>query len=283
MSLYNCHSLVKETLTMKTSYRLAILISAFGTLSVGAQANLVGYYTFDPSTISGSTVRDLSGNGNNGTAVGATFSSTNGATFNGSGSSYISLPVDVNPDAMPQMTMGGWFKANSIPYDADVPLSGLLSSDSGGYCRSLELDDRYGLSDHTYEYGWSAFAGLDNGEGGGGVLHGTDATTDQWVFVAMSTDANTGELHLYVDGQQFDQYDVDYIDGASTLTVGKSNAFQEYFDGSAKDVFVYNEALTSDQIQNIRQNGIQPVPEPTSLAALGLGAVAFFRKRRRKG
>lgn len=268
-----------EGKTMKTSSRFAFALLSFGILSVGAQASLVGYYSFDPGTVSGNTVRDLSGNGNDGTLGSAATVTSNGVTFNGTANSFVSLPIDVGPSTMPEVTMGGWFDLTANPTLPTVgPVAGLLSSDDGGFCRSLEVDRRSGTGAPSYgSFAWSAFAGPDEG-----VVRGTTVASNQWVFVAMTSDVDTGEFDLYVDGQKYQSYADTFNDGTSNLVVGRSATFQEYFTGNAKDVFVFNSALSDSQIDTLRTQGVQAVPEPTSLAALGLGAIAFFRKRRNR-
>ena len=74
-----------------------------------AGAGLVAYFPFEGDIV------DHSGNGNNGTNHNATFVagySGQGLSFDGV-DDYVSAPININPDVMPQMTMIAWARSNS--------------------------------------------------------------------------------------------------------------------------------------------------------------------------
>jgi len=157
---------------------------------------------------------------------------------------YLTAPVDVGTDAMPRMTMGGWFNATA----ADSTLRGLLSADAGGFDRTLEIDTRNG------GVRWSAFAGY-------GPVGGPLVVPGRWTFVAVRYDQTAQTLTLDVDGTRvtaptnFDGFSTD------TLTVGRNSNFDSPFDGLIDGVFVYDRLLTDAEIFGLRTGAYATVTE----------------------
>ena len=61
------------------------------------------------------------------------------------------------------------------------------------------------------------------------------------------------------------------------LSLGSGDGWAGTFDGAADNVTIgFNGASTTYNFET------QPVPEPATIAALGLGALGFLRKRRAK-
>jgi hypothetical protein len=204
------------------------------------ESRLVAFYTFDDGT-----ARDLSGKGNNGTL------STNAPTFTVSGyqggalsfesarNNFITIPVDINPIVMPQITMGGWFNASA---KTDV-IRGLLSHDDGDFDRTLDIDSR-----SSSGFTWSAFTGS-------GVIGGSPVAPNRWTFVAMRQDQNTGNLVLDVDGKRFTTTRAFFGSGLNTTTIGRNPSFDIPFYGRIDNVFIFNSFLNDAQISDIRANG----------------------------
>lgn len=210
-----------------------------GTALVPAPSSLVAFYSFDhgagDGTVSpGATHRPAGG------YEGGAFH------FNGTGA-YIDLPVDVNPSTRPAVTMGAWFKAESLPADGR-PVQ-VLSHDNGGFDRSIGLDMRAsdgGVPDGRYHV--STFTGT-------GVLPGPVADTARWTFVAAVYDETS--VTLYVDGQAYSQ-PAGSGEGFDFLRVGGNpGGFNggEPMAGLIDNVFVYDRALTAEEIATIHTGG----------------------------
>lgn len=117
-------------------------------------------------------------------------------------------------------------------------------------------------------------------------------TGDAWHRLAVAVDQTAGVITYYVDGAQANQVSV----GAAT---DGRWAMYTYNDGDTDDDGVYvfgdndgdngsgqlsqlaffDHALTLNEIGQLGPVG-QPVPEPATLAVLGLGALAALRRRR---
>jgi serine/threonine protein kinase len=150
-----------------------------------AGPELVAFYDFNDGTAT-----DSSGRGNHGTLSSNPPSFTSqgyqgGAlSFGAQQKNLVTIPVDINPSVMPQITMGGWFNSNSA--NVTQPL---LSHDDNGFDRTLTVDKRGG------GFGWKAFTGS-------GVFGGAPVVPGQWTFVAMRQDNLTGNLTLDVDARR---------------------------------------------------------------------------------
>ncbi len=230
-----------------------------------SEAALIGLYEFNDSNNLG---LDTSENTNNATNNGAVFDGAGyeggAASFNGS-SSFLSVPTDINPTVLPQLTWGAWVKP-----DSTTGIRTVLSGDNGGFDRTINIDSRAAGN-------WSTFTGT-------GVFNsGVNPSTTDWTFLAAVYDESSDSLTYYVNNQSF----------STTTNFGSSNNFfeigrnpvsggVEHFDGLIDNIFVYDEALSAQEITNIRQNGFsQSVPEPStilgSLIALGFGSL--FKKK----
>ncbi|WP_276718929.1 LamG domain-containing protein [Pseudooceanicola nitratireducens] len=234
-------------------------------------SGLVAFYDFESGDAS-----DASGNGNDGTVVaGVTFGATGyagsmGAEFTAtSGLSGINTGIDINPAAMPALTMGGWFRADTINNGK------VLSHDNGGFDRTLGLDTRGSVSGVD----WTAFSG-------GGVVDADSVTQDviagAWQHVAVVYDGAASGL--YVNGTLAESFTATNGTSIWSLFIGTNPSFNEDFIGGADDVFVFSRALSANEIGSIYSDGITitpAVPLPAGLPLLigGLGVLGLIRRR----
>ncbi|MEO0794940.1 MAG: LamG domain-containing protein [Verrucomicrobiota bacterium] len=185
---------------------------------------------------------------------------------------FIRAFVDINPSSLPDLTMGAWVMPSTV-----APSRQIISHDSGGFDRSLGLDGRGGGT------GWSAFTGA-------GVLGVVPAEVGVWQFVAVVYDGETSTTRLYVYNESSGVTEIrtggfSNSAGWTYSDIGHNPSFGEFFGGAVDDVFFFDEALTDTQLEQVRINGPEAVPEASTVVLVTLGAAmclgwGMLRRRR---
>lgn len=154
-------------------------------------------------------------------------------------SSYVKIPLDINPAVYPKLTMTAWARYTG-PASAG-PMQ-VISHDNGGYDRSLGIDSRGGGG-----RSWSCFAGS-----AGVVGSKQPLVNNEWVFLAVTYDQANKTTMLYVNGElSMKSLPSVAADGLPFLYIGANPSYGEYFTGDLDEVRVYGQVLTRDQIQAI--------------------------------
>jgi chitodextrinase len=196
---------------------------------------LMAAYSFDEGT--GTTVSDLSGNGNTGTIANATWTSSavygNALRFNGS-NSLVTIKDSPSLHLASGMTLEAWVNP---------------SITTNGW-----RDVIYKGNDNYFLEGTSG----NNAPAGGVLISGADVITygtsplmaNSWTHVALTFDG--AMLRLYVNGGQVVSLASAGAITTSTnpLQIGGDSLFGQYFSGTIDEVRVYNQALTQAQIQS---------------------------------
>jgi hypothetical protein len=162
-------------------------------------------------------------------------------SLNGS-TDYVEAEVDINPTTMPSMTMGAWVNAAS-----ELPAQNLISHDDGGYDRTLCIDSRGPGGE-----GWSAFTGT--GVMGGNVpMH-----IGEWEFVAVGYDEATSSALLYANSN-IESATIALGPGFPYIHIGSNPGFGYPFSGLVDDVFIFDRALTPEELDFVRVFGLPVV------------------------
>jgi chitodextrinase len=229
-----------------------------------ASTGLVAAYSFNEG--SGTTVNDASGNGNNGTISGATWTTAgkygSALVFNGR-SSRVNINDSASLHLTSGMTLEAWVSASSVPtFWQDV-----IYKENDIYF----LEAGSGVTNHPPAVGASFLANGDQ------FLAGTSALKlNTWTHLAATYDGAT--LLFYVNGIQVASRAMTDSLTSSTqpLQIGGDAAFGQYFKGTIDEVRIYNRALAATEIQSdmttpITQSGDTQAPTaPSNLAATAI-------------
>jgi len=233
-----------------------------------SHATLIAFYDFEGNA------NDTTGNGYDGTVNGATLSSGynggQGYLFDGI-DDYIRVDLNINPDVMPELTMGAWVNANAANGIRQV-----ISHDNGSYDRTLGIDYRGGVQTDP-DPGWSSFSGS------GAVLGEFAVELNEWFFIAVSYNQSAQNVMLYVNGETMTEsgimgtgYDFLHIGNNPGTGAGGWTGF-EFFSGIIDEVFIYDEALSRTQLDDVMNHDSGSVPEPGTFMLFGMGLLFLSR------
>lgn len=271
-------------------WSFAFLIAAAlmtGAITVQSQAALVSYHNLNGQSDDQVGSNDLSAFGDAGFGASLNGGLGQAGTFDGVDDGFIgnSFAGISGNDA----TVVAWVWANSLPDWATI---------AKNWGDSIAGQFHFGA-------GQAAADTLNNfatDSSGAGFSIGTSASNiplNQWVHVAFVLDSSAGQQRMYINGA-LDGPAAAYTDLDQTPAVGgafgignKPNDAGDNvgavgdWDGLIDEVGVFDEALSVNQIAQIiadAQEGIQldgsSVPEPASLALLGLGGLMLLRSRK---
>lgn len=202
---------------------------------------------FSPTTVPG-LVHLWSGNGDATDAIsnadGYTGQSTafaaglNGQafSFDGAQSSRVKIPVDINPSALRNMTVGMFVKLEKVANNRGW----VFTNDDGGFDRAVILhDDRFGN-------------GVAAGVGGtyGSTL--PTISTGKWHCVAVSFSEDTRETTVFIDGQAQVVRNQKFVSGLRDVFLGgHPSASNHTVAGLIDEVFLFDRALSVAEIEQV--------------------------------
>jgi chitodextrinase len=257
-----CKSLVRVFVSYLPILSIAASALTWLTVPANAQtAGLVAAYGFNEGA--GTTVIDTSGNGNNGTISGATWTASgkygNALVFNGA-NALVTINNSASLQLSTAMTLEAWVNPSVVSNVwEDVIYKGL---------------DNYYLEGTSGNGGVPVIGGTFGGSDV--VLNGTAAlSANTWSYLAATYDGTT--TRLYVNGVQVASQAQTGAIATSTdaLQIGGDNLYGQFFQGIIDEVRIYNVALTATQIQTDMNTPVpsdtQPPPAPTNLTATAMG------------
>jgi hypothetical protein len=155
----------------------------------------------------------------------------------------ISLPIDVNPVSLPQVTLCAWVHPKSLAEELTV-----LSNDDGGGDRKI----------FTPKKGKERIWAISDGKGG--FIGEVPVQRRRWVFVAARYDEARGTASIFVDGKTTTgKAKVDM--GSDQLFVGANKRKGSDAEALIDEVYVYDRLLSDAELEAIRRLKSPPAPE----------------------
>ena len=254
-------------------------MACFG-LSTNSFASLVAYYPLDGNA------NDYSGNGDNGTVLGATpttdrFGNPNGAySFDGT-DDFIRASGSGLPTGARTVIL--WFDAATVAtepvflgYGGGACGTSFFMGLNGSHAADYYVTSHCNVNDLIYSYPsdpsgvWHQFAITTDAAGTDMYVDGA-LVASNGNFISNTTVAGT-DLAIGVD-----------VSPGGIAPYTDSNV--GYFEGKIDDVCIYNTALTAAQIAASPCSTVgptPPAPEPATFTLLGTGLFALAVVRRRR-
>jgi len=226
-----------------------------------ATTGLVAAYSFNEG--SGTTVSDLSGNGNTGTVTGATWSTSGkfgkALSFAASRKAYVTVPDSASLHLTGGMTLEAWVNPSTLTGSWRTVL---LKERAGSIAYAL-----YANNGSNRPVG-QVYTAAEQSSAGTAQL-----TRNKWAYLATTYDGTS--LRLFVDGTQVSSAAVSgsIVSSTGLLKIGGNAIWGEWYDGMIDEVRVYNRALSATEIQTDMNTPVvqdsSPPSTPTGLVATG--------------
>jgi glucose/arabinose dehydrogenase len=221
----------------------ATYTATFARASSGGRPGLVAAYNFDAGT--GTTAADLSGNGNN--------ASLSGATWTAAGKNAGAISFDGTNDSL------SIADAPTLDLTTGMTLSAWVRPTGGSTYRTVLFKERpsglaYALYAQTGGTGPSGHAWIGGGEPR--ARSTSQIGAGAWMHLAATYDGSN--VRLYIGGNLAATAPATGAIGTSTgpLKIGGNAVVSEWFGGQIDDVRVYDRALSLAEIQADRDTPV---------------------------
>ncbi len=206
---------------------------------VNAQSDLVGYWKFDEGF--GTTTNDISGYGNVGNIIGATWTTGrfgNGLSFDGS-DDYVSVPTSpsLNFQNGSSLTIALWYYSDNITERQDLIQKGWWWNQNG-------FDFEQSVNNDGFLSFRACIGNIDRTDHN--IINLTDFN-QKWIHVAVVI--NSTKVIFYING--FNVKTEDWPGGycaVSNSNIGIGGTHY-YFNGIIDEVRIWNHSLTVDEIK----------------------------------
>ena len=252
-------------MTCKT---LLLAASAAAAFASSSHAGLVAYYSFDSdftdaeATTGGGTITGTTGSI---TAVAGDVAVGSGAArMDGTGP--MNLAETVTFTGTDSWSVAFWGKRDS---NADARSGMALANASSSFIWTPDNDNVV-----------NGMRVRSNSGGGGSGPNQRDTDYDNDVFDlavynhwAVVADGSSSNIKIYLNGSEVQSKDNAQVANVFSLFGGWGGGAANNYDGVIDELYIYDEAISASAVAAL-------VPEPGSLALLGLGGLMITRRRR---
>ena len=232
--------------TMCLAMLIILLMSGESRIGFAQDEHTVALYTFE--TGAGNTLKDLSGNGNDGELMGPKWGEGNpggGLVFGGNAPrDFVEIPDSESLDLVEGLTVEMWVYLEAW-------------STAGGTGATKETSYKVGPRDNkkvlirmtTDKQAWGA-----------AVVHGkTEIPLKKWVHIAGTYDGKSGEGKIYIDGVIDSEGKIsgNIVPNNDVLWLGRGAG--PFLEGRMDEVRISNIARSEEEIQELMNKGIEGV------------------------
>jgi hypothetical protein len=227
-------------------------------MSLPINQGLQAYYNFNNNEI-----KDLTGNGNDGTSHNATFNSKGGVTqdgafeFNGK-NSYIEIKDDASlspANSAQKITITFWARPNTFNFKGEsqgyVHFLGKGTPQNHEYAFRIYNSTAVDGVSRSKRLSFYSF-NLDGGLGAGSYFQ-DNLKEGEWIFITGVIDGTNIQLYKNAtlrDKDALSGYNIKMGDGNAPLRIGTRD-LKSFFDGSIDELRIYNRQLSTSEIKQI--------------------------------
>lgn len=225
---------------------ITLLVSGEKLLGIAQDEHTVLLYTFE--TGAGKTVKDLSGNGNDGELMGPKWGEGNpdgGLVFEGNGPrDFVEIPDSESLDLTEGLTVEMW-----MYLEAWSTAGGTGATKELAYKVGPRSDKKVLIRMTTGALAWGAAV----------VAGKTDVPLKKWTHIAGTYDAKSGEGKIYIDGVLDGEGKLggDIVPNNDVLWLGRGAG--PFLEGRMDEVRISNTARSQQEIQELMNKGIEGV------------------------
>ena len=240
---------------------IGLLISFVPRSHANPADGLVLHLSFDKSTIQGDTVKDQSGEGNDGTINGGATSVAGkygeALEFDGA-NDFVEIPLEdsITFSTGDSLTVQVWVKTDDEPPNNDGIVGNYRQGTDALWVLSIS-------GDNPATRGKMAFSVRDKGRANSaGVTSPDFLNDDKWHVLAGVRDQDEEKVRFYVDGNLIDEVDDKTKDINSGQSIWIGEHLNRFYKGLIDEVKVWNRPLTAEELNRSQL-------QPSSVDAAG--------------